>query len=115
MKRIALTIMVLLLSSVAAFSGSYELMSMDTGTLKRAEKMTEVEIARLRDARAMVTIATDNVNRVERDIAKAHGMERGRWMEWESWWEIDGDFILSRYRSSVVFHLPESPTILITK
>lgn len=69
------------------------------GTLSRAEKMSDAEKVELATAEKKVVEAQKEVESVKRRIAEAHNMKGESWMEWRSWIEFDGDYILYRFKS----------------
>ena len=62
--------------------------------LKRVEKLTETEKAILQERIEDVRSAQRALDAVKTIIAKSHKMTPESWMEWRSWTEIDGDYIL---------------------
>lgn len=78
------------------------------GTLQRAEKLTETEKKALSDAQEKVASAQQELQHTRAIIAVAHGMGESHWMEYSSWYEFDGDFILQRYLS---YQVSTSPSV----
>jgi len=69
------------------------------GTLRRAELLTPQEKAELLKVQDAVLKAEEAQRQTKAKIAAAHKMSQESYMEWASWYEFDGDFILSRYES----------------
>ena len=69
------------------------------GTLSHVEKLTDTEKKELSSAESKVSDALKNVEDVKAKIAAAHNMHGQEYMEWRSWVEFDGDYILYRYQS----------------
>ena len=70
-----------------------------SGTLVKAEKLTGKEKVALSDATAKVASAQAELAKIKAQIAVQHQMTQSSWMEYSSWYEFDGDFILQRYQS----------------
>lgn len=68
-----------------------------TAKMVGAEKLTPTEIKRLAELRQQVALAQAKVTAAEKEIAKAHGMVEAHWMEWETLYEFDGDFVVQRH------------------
>jgi hypothetical protein len=66
------------------------------GTLEKVEPLTHEEKNLLYAARQGVTEAKTELRKLEERIARDHKMKEESWMEWRSWFEIDGDYILLR-------------------
>ena len=88
MKRL---IIVLLISTISGGSMA--------GTLQRVERLTPEERVEMITAVKDVGDAQKRLDALKQKIAAAHGMAGESWMEWRSWYEFDGDFILYRYQS----------------
>jgi len=67
--------------------------------LKSVEKLTELEKLELVQAKNKFYEAQNNLEKVKNDIAKSHKMLGESYMEWRSWYEINGDYILYYYQS----------------
>lgn len=72
------------------------------GTLRAAEKLTVAEQAQICAATSKVMTAQQELANVKSSIAAAHKMSAESWMEWSSWYEFDGEYILSRFKN----HMP---------
>lgn len=72
-----------------------------SGTMQKVEKMSPEEIKTLSSARRAEEEAHFKVEALQKKIAASHGMATQSWMEWQTWVEFDGDFIVYRYRSSM--------------
>jgi hypothetical protein len=70
-------------------------------TLTKVEKLTELEILQLKDAREQVLKANNELDRVESEIKVAHKMRDESYMEWSNSVTIDGDYILMRYHNNM--------------
>lgn len=70
-------------------------------TLQRVEALSADEKAELVKAEVAVAKASADLEAVKAKIAVAHKMGRESWMEWSSWYEFDGDFILFRFLSNM--------------
>lgn len=66
-------------------------------SLLRAEKVTESEKKQLASAQEKIAKANGELLALQIAIAKAHDMKAESWMEWSTWYEFDGDFILFRH------------------
>lgn len=84
MKKIILCIILILFSWGFAMAND----------LKRVEKLTETEKAILQERIEDVRSAQRALDAVETTIAKSHNMISEEWMEWRSWVEFNGDYIL---------------------
>ena len=71
------------------------------GTLKRVETLTDSEKKELADAIAAVNKANQALLDTRYRIAGRHKMSQQSYMEWSSWYEFDGDFILQRFQSNM--------------
>jgi hypothetical protein len=93
--------MVLTISFCLIFTGSLGMKGGDAmaGELRAVEKLTELEILQLKGAREVAREADSKLQKVQDEIAKNHKMRGADWMEWHSWYEINGDFILYYYQS----------------
>lgn len=69
------------------------------GTLSRAEKLTDIEIKALDVADKAVKEVQKEADKLKVKIAEAHGMKPQSYMEWRSWVEFDGDYILLHCQS----------------
>jgi hypothetical protein len=98
--KIPVTIFTLALSGLLLHGQSnVTLSTQQAGTLQRAEKMTDQEKSSLQAARNKVAEAQAQLAQVEGIIASAHSMNAQSWMEYSTWYEFDGDFILYRYQN----------------
>lgn len=70
------------------------------GSLKRVEILTSDEKVELQRAADVVTKAQAELGAAQAKVAAAHKMSRESYMEWSSWYEFDGDFILQRFVST---------------
>jgi len=77
------------------------ILNYNPGDLVRAEKLTDTEKADLKTAREEVQKAERELSSIRYNIAKAHDMSEQNWMEWRSWYEFNGDFIL-QYREQLI-------------
>jgi hypothetical protein len=75
------------------------------GTLKRVEQISADEKAELQKAADAVTKAQADFEAAKSKVATAHKMTRENYMEWSSWYEFDGDFILQRFSFNIVNHV----------
>ncbi len=62
--------------------------------LQRVEQLTESERQELKAAKKAIDAANLAYKNVVDNIAKNHNMKSETWMEWRTWYEINGDFIL---------------------
>ncbi len=69
--------------------------------LKAVEKLNEIEILQLKGAKDSVKQAQTKLKKLEDQIAKDHKMRGETYMEWSSWYEIKGEFILFYYQSNM--------------
>ena len=90
MKVIVAVLFVLLI-----FSGG---VSMADTILQRVEQLTSEEVGALKMARGEVAKARKYLEQVEKGIAKAHNMVSEEYMEWKTWYVIDGSYILLYFR-----------------
>lgn len=67
--------------------------------LVQVDKLTEVELYRIRCAQDKVMEANSNLDRIKTEIATEHKMSAELWMEWSSRVEINNGYILM-YRDS---------------
>jgi len=77
------------------------ILNYNPGDLVRAEKLTDTEKADLKTAREEIQKAERELSSIRYNIAKAHDMSEQNWMEWRSWYEFNGDFIL-QYREQLI-------------
>jgi exonuclease VII small subunit len=70
------------------------------GSLQRAEQLTTEEKNQLTAAQAKVDSAVSELENTKRKVADAHHMKSEEYMEWRTWYEFDGDFVLFRFRSN---------------
>jgi len=77
------------------------ILNYNPGDLVRAEKLTDTEKADLKTAREEIQKAERELSSIKYNIAKAHDMSEQNWMEWRSWYEFNGDFIL-QYREQLI-------------
>lgn len=75
------------------------------GTLQRVETITPEEKTELQKAADAVTKAQADFDAAKARVAAAHKMTRESYMEWSSWYEFDGDFILQRFVSLQTSHI----------
>lgn len=68
-------------------------------TLNRVEMLTPDEKAQLQSAQLKVVEAEKELERVKSTVAGNHKMTQESYMEWSSWYEFNGDFILQHHRS----------------
>jgi hypothetical protein len=89
----------LLIAICLIFCGSVGLKGGDVeaGELRKVEKLTEIEILQLKGAREVAREANDKLRELQDRIARDHKMNSVYYMEWSSWYEINGDFILLYY------------------
>jgi hypothetical protein len=73
-------------------------------TLRRVEALTSEEKAELAAAEAEVDKANLGLLATQAKIAAAHKMTHESYMEWSSWYDFDGDFILQRFQSNMVMN-----------
>lgn len=64
------------------------------GDLVRVDKLSDKEKQELSVVRKKVIDAQKELEEIQHKIAKSHDMSKQDWMEWRSWYEIDGDYIL---------------------
>lgn len=69
------------------------------GSLKRVEQITPEEKVELQKARDAIAKANSEYEAAKAKVAGAHKMTQESYMEWSSWYEFDGDFILQRFSS----------------
>jgi len=84
------------------------ILNYNPGDLVRAEKLTDTEKADLKTAREEIQKAERELSSIRYNIAKAHDMSEQNWMEWRSWYEFNGDFIL-QYREQRLMVLDSVP------
>ena len=94
MKTAIATLSIVLLLSLAA-------QGQVAGTLVRVEPLTKDQETRLVTAQQAVLDAQQKLVNVQATIAAEHKMNEQNWMEWRSWYEFDGKFILQRYEGSM--------------
>jgi hypothetical protein len=84
-----------------AASPQKAIITYQNGTLQRAEKMTEAEKSQLAEAQQKVAEAQIALQKVQAQIATQHAMVESHWMgmEYSTWYEFDGDWILQRFQS----------------
>ena len=70
-----------------------------SGTLVKVEELTETEMTELAKAEKNVEVALKKLKTVKTKISAAHEMEGESWMEWRSYVEFDGVYILLRHQS----------------
>ncbi len=68
------------------------------GTLLRVEKLTDIEKENLLAVEEELAKVTKKAAILKATIGDAHNMNTENWLEWRSWVEFDGDFILFRRR-----------------
>lgn len=90
MKVIVAVMFVLLI-----FSGG---VSMAETRLQRVEQLTSEEVEALKMASGEVAKARKHLEEVEGGIAKAHDMRPEEYMEWKTWYVLDGSYILLYFR-----------------
>ena len=88
----------LLFLTISTFAVGQET-TVNTGTLISAEKLTSVEQKELFEAQQKIAQANAELSQVQTKIAAAHKMTEQSYMEWSTWYEFDGDYILYRGRS----------------
>lgn len=103
MKSIILTMAVLLME--ASMLGQQFTLPAQQGTLRRAEAITPEEKAELQKAQDAITKAQADFETAKAKVAAAHKMTTESYMEWRSWYEFDGDFILQRFWSYQTTHI----------
>lgn len=69
------------------------------GTLARVDPLTDSQIHALFEAQNAVFKAQLHLQNVQARIASEHKMTEQNWMEWRSWYEFDGKFILLRVQN----------------
>ncbi|OFY39601.1 MAG: hypothetical protein A2Z69_00200 [Bacteroidetes bacterium RBG_13_44_24] len=74
------------------------------GELRYVEKLTDQEKQELSEASKKLHEARENLEAIQDKIAKSHKMSNESWMEWGSWYEINGDYILSYYQSFMGYY-----------
>ena len=75
------------------------------GTLKNVERITPEEKDDLQKAAAAVAKAQSDFEAAQARVAAAHKMTHESYMEWSSWYEFDGDYILQRFISYQTNHV----------
>ena len=78
-------------------------LAQNSGTMIAAEKLTDQEKKMLSEAYAKVSDAAVNLRVTKEKIAAQHSMKEEHWMEWSSWYEFDGDYIVKRYQSHMAY------------
>jgi len=93
----------LLILVLTLFIGSLGLKGGDAlaAELRAVEKLTEIEILQLKEAKDAAREANRKLQEVQDRIAIDHKMKGESWMEWSSWYEINGEFIFYYYRSNM--------------
>jgi len=91
MKAIALLMFSVALTAVGTAQG-----------ITKAEPLTPAQHKQLDEARQKVHDAEVALEKVKESIAQEHGFLQQDWMEWQAWWEIDGDYIVARYHNSMM-------------
>lgn len=90
-----------LLAAMAAEIAAVKAFGQIDNPIVRAEQLTDAQKKSIRDAEQKVEDANEALQKVKEGVAAEHGMKSERWMEWQSWWEIDGDFIIFRHHNSM--------------
>lgn len=70
-----------------------------SGALIKVEELTKTEMTELAKAEKNVEVALKQLETVKTKISAAHEMEGESWMEWKSWVEFDGIYILLKHQS----------------
>jgi len=70
-----------------------------SGALIKVEELTKTEMTELAKAEKNVEVALKQLETVKTKISAAHEMEGESWMEWRSYVEFDGVYILLRHQS----------------
>ena len=92
MKRLAVILVIVMCFSFPAICFS---------ELSRVEKLTLKEKAIIVNAEKNIQEIVKLLDEIKKEIAIAHKMKAESWMEWQTWVEFDGDFILLYYKSNM--------------
>ena len=68
----------------------------------KVEKLTPAEMKALEVAQAKVSQARAEQEALLLKIAQDHGMKEESWMEWQTYTEISGEYILLRFHNSMI-------------
>jgi len=71
------------------------------GSMMAVEKLTPEQHRKLTEAGAALTEAQAKYAEVQKQIAAEHGFKKESYMEWRTWYEFDGDFIIKRYQNNM--------------
>lgn len=97
---------------VLVFSLSCLGQSSTIATLTKVERITKEESNKLSVAYARVQGEQNALKQLKEQIAEDHGFSQERYMEWSSWYEFNGDYILG-YHSYAFQNLVTPPSFTL--
>src|SRR3990167_8333145 len=87
----------------STYASSYNFYGGDS--LARVEKLSSEELNKYRIIQQKVAEAQKELKSIEDAIAKSHNMSSESYMEWSTYYRIDGEYILLLYSSMHMFDI----------